>query len=187
MPTAIHERFLDLVEDKIRCQLKILREGPDKNKAHFAQKIQPARSSEIRYAAASPLLPPPAASPSKNNPDASFWHDDAQYPGVVLEVAYSQKQKALDRLVETYLLDSDASVQVVIGLDIGYERNKTRLATLSVWRTQIVPTTADTNELRVVKVVADQVMLYSLSLSLYLHLPWVLAINPPYLYLLHTY
>jgi hypothetical protein len=62
----------------------------------------------------------------------------------------------LDRLAEDYLLDSDASVQAVVGLDIGYGETGSRKATLSVWRTRMFRT-ATGDELRVVKEVADEV------------------------------
>jgi len=95
---------------------------------------------------------------SKHEPDASFWHDDAQYPGVIIEVACSQKRKRLSRLAEDYLLDSDASVQVVVGLDIEYGMKETSKATFSTWRTQLFDT-ADGDELRVVEEIADQVII----------------------------
>ena len=93
---------------------------------------------------------------SKHVPDASFWHEDAEYPGVIIEVAYSQKRKKLGRLAEDYLLDSDASVQVVIGLDIEYGNKGSRKATLSVWRTHVAHT-ANGDELRVVQEIVDEV------------------------------
>jgi hypothetical protein len=96
----------------------------------------PARSTEIYF----PVDDAPSSTKSKHEPDASFWHDDAQYPGVIIEVAYSQKWKRLGRLAEEYLLDSDASVQVVVGLDIEYSKKGSRKATLSVWRTHVVHT-----------------------------------------------
>ncbi|KAF2802115.1 uncharacterized protein BDZ99DRAFT_492279 [Mytilinidion resinicola] len=130
MPTGVHELFIDGVEDAIRSQLKAIRSGSDRA-ALFAQKVRPARSTEI-----------------------SFPHDDAQYPGVIIEVAYSQK-KRLSRLVEDYLLDSDASVQVVVGLDIEYGKEGSRKATLLVWRAQIAHTT-NGDELRVVREIADE-------------------------------
>jgi hypothetical protein len=55
----------------------------------------------------------------------------------------------LGRLAEEYLLDSDASVQVVVGLDIEYGKKGSRKATLSVWRIHIAHT-GDGDELRVV-------------------------------------
>jgi len=135
MPTAVHELFIARVEDAIHSQLKLIREGSSST-AIFAQKVHPARSTGIYC----PVDDAPPSTKSKHEPDASFWHDDAQYPGVIIEVAYSQKRKRLGRLAEEYLLDSDASVQVVIGLDIEYGKKESRKATLSVWRTHVVHT-----------------------------------------------
>ena len=127
MPTGVHELFIDGVKDAIRSQLKVIRSGSDRA-ALFARKVRPARSTEIYF----PLNDVPPSTKSKYEPDASFWHDDAQYPGVIIEVAYSQKRKRLGRLAEDYLLDSDASVQIVVGLDIEYGKKGSRKATLSV-------------------------------------------------------
>src|SRR5579862_627336 len=151
MPTGVHELFIDSVEDAIRCQLKTIRGGSDEA-ALFAQKVRPARSTEIYF----PVDDAPPTIKSKHEPDASFWHDDAQYPGIIIEVAYSQKRKRVGRLAEEYLLDSDASVQVVVGLDIEYGKEGSRKATLSVWRTHVVHTD-DGDELRVVQEIADEV------------------------------
>lgn len=151
MPTGVHELFIDGVEDAIRSQLKTIRSGGDKA-AFFAQKVRPARSTEI-YFPVDNALP---GTRLKYELDASFWHKDARYPGVIIEVAYSQKRKRLARLAEDYLLDSNASVQVVVGLDIEYGKKGSRKATLSVWRTYVV-ITAEGNELRVVQEVADEV------------------------------
>ncbi|KAF2007251.1 hypothetical protein P154DRAFT_614661 [Amniculicola lignicola CBS 123094] len=150
VPTGIHELFIDGVEDAIRSQLKAIRSGSDST-ALFAQKVRPARSTEIYF----PVDDAPPATKSKHEPDTSFWHDDAQYPGVIIEVAYSQKKKRLGRLAEDYLLDSDASVQVVIGLDIEYGKKGSRKATLSVWRSHMIHT-SDGDELRVVQDIADE-------------------------------
>ncbi|KAF2268619.1 hypothetical protein CC78DRAFT_609331 [Lojkania enalia] len=79
----------------------------------------------------------------------------ARYPGVIIEVAYSQKRKNLERLAEDYLLDSNASVQVVIGLDIKHSRKGSRKATLLVWRTHVV-CSADGNKLRVAQSVVHE-------------------------------
>ncbi|KAK4996010.1 hypothetical protein LTR66_004285 [Elasticomyces elasticus] len=151
MPTAVHELFVDGVEDAIRSQLKDIREGSG-SAAMFARKVQTARSTEIYF----PVEGSPSGTKSKHEPDASFWHSDAQYPGVIFEVAYSQKRKNLSRLAEDYLLDSDASVQIVVGLDIEYGSTKSRKATLSTWRTQVFHT-GDGDELRVVQAVANEV------------------------------
>ena len=85
----------------------------------FALKVRPAQSTETYF----PVENAPSTTKSKYEPDASFWHDDARYPGVIIEVAYSHKKKMLDRLAEDYLMDSDASVRVVVGLDIEYGKS----------------------------------------------------------------
>ena len=151
MPTGVHEIFIAGVEDAIYTQLKAIRDGPD-GAALFAQKVRPARSTEIHF----PVDDAPHSTNSKHEPDASFWHDDAQYPGVIIEVAYSQKRKRLDRLAEDYLLDSDASVRVVVSLDIGYGKKRSLKTTISVWRTHVAHTD-DGDELRVVQEIADEV------------------------------
>jgi hypothetical protein len=149
MPTGVHELFLNGVEDGIRGQLKTIRNGTGK-KAQFAQKVQDARSTEIHFTTGA------LSNRSKYEPDASFWHDDAQYPGVIIEVAYSQKKTRLGRLAENYLLDSDASVRAVVGLDIEYGKKGSRKATISIWRPQLFDT-ADGPELRAVQEVEDEV------------------------------
>ena len=93
---------------------------------------------------------------SKYQPDTSFWHDNVKYPGVIIEVAYSQKRKRLHRLAENYLLDSDASVQAVVGLDIEYGMKGSHKAALSVWRTREF-LTDDGHELRVIQKISDEV------------------------------
>jgi hypothetical protein len=74
-----------------------------------------------------------------------FVRNDIHIPG-----------NACGRLAEDYLLDSNASVQVVVGLDVEYGDKESRKATLSVWRTHVVKT-ADGDELRVVQEVEDDV------------------------------
>ena len=151
MPTAVHELFIARVEDAILSRLKSIRERSD-GTATFAQKVNPARSTEVRFPAESS----PSDRRSKHEPDTSFWHDDAQYPGVVIEVAYSQKRERLARLAEVYLLDSDASVQAIVGLDIEYGKKGSRKATLTVWRTRERDTSTG-KELYVEKEVKDEV------------------------------
>ena len=151
MPTAVHEPFIARVEDAILSRQKSSSNGSD-DAATFAQKVTPAWSTEIRFPAESD----PSDRKSKHEPDTSFWHDDAQYPEVVTEVAYSQTRKRLDWLAEDYLLDSDASVQAVVGLDIEYGKEGSRKATSTLWRTRVYHTSTG-DELRVEREVTDEV------------------------------
>lgn len=151
MPTAVHQLFVARIEDAIFSQLKSIREGLGAA-ASFAQKVYPARSTEVHF----PVYDTITGRNSKHEPDASFWHDDAKYPGVVIEVAYSQKKKRLGRLAEDYLLDSDANIRVVVGLDIEYGKKGSRRAAVSTRRTHPVHT-ADGDELQVVQEATDEV------------------------------
>ncbi|CAG8250476.1 unnamed protein product [Penicillium salamii] len=54
------------------------------------------------------------------------------YPGVIVEICYSQKSKRISHLVNDYILNTDGSVNVVIALDIDYKGSKR--ATMIVWR-----------------------------------------------------
>ncbi|KAH8722734.1 hypothetical protein GQ44DRAFT_729367 [Phaeosphaeriaceae sp. PMI808] len=122
LPTDVHKLFLGDLRDAISSQLKSIREGSD-DAAAFARRVYSARSSEIYF----PVENDSSGRKSKHDPDQSFWHERARYPGVIIEVAYSQKKKRLERLAEGYLLDSDANVQAVVGLDIGYGKKGLRL------------------------------------------------------------
>ncbi|EKV12619.1 hypothetical protein PDIG_42200 [Penicillium digitatum PHI26] len=69
---------------------------------------------------------------SERNPDASFKHEKAKYPGVIIEVCYSQKFRAAADLADDYILDTNGNVKLVIALNIEYRGSKK--ATLSIWR-----------------------------------------------------
>lgn len=162
MPTAVHELFIDSFEDIIKNCLKDIREEPSSAAAKFAQKIRAARSTSIYF----PVENSTTDTKSKHDPDASFWHMNAKYPGVIIEVAYSQQQKSLSRLAEDYLLDSDASVQVVVGLDIEYGDPRSCQATMSLWRTQVT-NADDGDELRVVQTIVKEVCFTFMRQSLF--------------------
>jgi hypothetical protein len=66
MPTAVHALFIACVEDAIFRQLKSIRGGLD-DAAAFAQKLYPARSTEMYF----PIENKPTATKSKHELDAS--------------------------------------------------------------------------------------------------------------------
>ena len=68
----------------------------------------------------------------RHEPDIRFQHKDAAWPGVVIEVAYSQKRKSLVSLADNYILGSYGGISVVVGLDLDYTKSKE--ASISVWR-----------------------------------------------------
>lgn len=146
MPTNTHEVFGASVVDEIQTQLKRIGAGTTEE-AEFAKVIKHLGSPRLQF-------PADEASDeeviddgkeeerehlSKYNvhePDAAFGLYDAQWPGVVIEVSYSQKSKMLKDLAEDYILGSNGNIRVVVGLEIEYRQSKK--ATLSIWRPQYV-------------------------------------------------
>jgi hypothetical protein len=157
MPSGLHETFIRNIDYEIHFQLRALAAGID-SAADFARSIQPTGSLQIKFeitgepgsqaasAEAKPLL---------HEPDASFSYLHAKYPGVVLEVSYSQKKKDLSRLADDYIIQSDGNIQIVVALDIEYQGSKK--ATLSVWRPQVVINERDGQEELIAAQVEDKV------------------------------
>ena len=74
------------------------------------------------------------AAQATHTPDIPFRHEEDALPGTIIEVAYSQASKDLQRLAYTYLVHSNAAVQVVFSFD--FKDGSTRRATFSVWRSK---------------------------------------------------
>jgi len=115
--------------------------------ATFTEKIRPTNSVTIEFN---------TSHDNKHSPDASFKHLDAKYPGVVMDVSYSQKRQDLPRLAQDYITRSNGAIKVVVGTDLDYRGKE---ATLSVWRAQIRVSTAGRKRLHVQQTLSDQVCL----------------------------
>lgn len=74
----------------------------------------------------------------------------------------SQKRKDLEKLADRYILDLDASVRVVVGLDIEYRSQKQKMAgsreaVFSVWRPEVIRNNGGGLELFAARRIKDQV------------------------------
>ncbi|KAG8408025.1 hypothetical protein J3459_018261 [Metarhizium acridum] len=147
MPTELHEWVISSVVGDLQHQLQKLGAGHGAS-AGFARAVD---------ARGSPTLDFTKTGYGRHDPDAQFRHLRAQYPGVVIEVSYTQKRKELAHIAEDYILGSKGSVRVVIGLDIEYRNSKK--ATLSVWRPDVVQNEAGEPELVAVQTTVDQILL----------------------------
>lgn len=145
MPGLLHESLTSYVTEEILRQLRTIAES-GRPSADFAGDIDNNASAEISFE---------DTEYGSHQPDASFQHFNAQYPGVVIELSYSQKKKDLERLANEYILGSNADIRVVIGIGIEYKGSKK--ATISVWRPEIVLNNAGEGELCAVQTVTDQV------------------------------
>lgn len=136
MPTPVHDFFAASVADEIKRQLRIISDGSGSS-SEFAAQICNGGSARLY------LLEADADEhdrytkpPHRREPDAQFQHRDAKYPGVVLEVSYSQDGKDLRKLARDYIQYSNGDIKVVIGINLEYRSS--REATLSVWHPRYI-------------------------------------------------
>ena len=166
MPTTTHEFFCSSVVFEIQRQLGIIATGTGEA-AEFAKNVSHQGSPRLQFPADEVRDEGEASSgdgeetaSSKydaHEPDAAFSHLDAQWPGIIIEVSFSQKEKELKDLAEDYILGSDGNIRVVIGLNIEYKQSKK--ATISVWRPQYVEQRDGREDLVSLQTVVDQVSL----------------------------
>ncbi|PVH97609.1 hypothetical protein DM02DRAFT_567701 [Periconia macrospinosa] len=143
MPSTLHEHFSRRVERALIEQIDSIGKG-DGEAASFARKVEAGGCERLFF-----------PDGSIHEPDASYGHEDTDYPGVIIEVSYSQKRKALSRLAYDYIIGSKTGIRVVIGLDIEYGPKRSPQATLSMWRHRRHQT-ADGAEHRVDQTIVDQ-------------------------------
>lgn len=125
MPSNVHEFCVSSLVCEIDSQLRHYRASEDPRSQAFAKDVRSIGSVDLE------LPPDDDGHINKHTPDGSFGHRQATWPGVVIEVAFSQSLKDLDRIAWDYISDSNGGIQVVVGLDLAYH---TKEATLSVWR-----------------------------------------------------
>jgi hypothetical protein len=159
MPTTVHETFIEQVVADILDQLRTLGLS-GKPCAIFARHIKSLGSSRIVFQSSAESDPTSDPRSEKtyirHEPDASFGHESARYPGVVIEVSYSQKRRSLTRLAEDYILESNGNIRFVVSLDIEYRGSKK--ATVSIWCPRIIKDERDgQSELVLHNIVDDQV------------------------------
>jgi hypothetical protein len=150
MATITHGTFASKLEYEIMKRLHSLADTEPDTHA-FIENIEPM-SGTINF----PLDEGRQRS-IEHVPDIMFIHKDATWPGVVIEVSNSQKRKSLVDLADDYILESNGSINVVVGVDLNYKKSKE--ASVSIWR--LKKSTNDDGEVEgeVVQVVDNQVSL----------------------------
>lgn len=142
MTTLTHEKVIAETVQNILLQRQKMIDNLPQDAAKFVQQIKWQGTSRIilrdepgrkETSVDGNLIYP------KRCPDASFQYDSTKYPQVVLEVAYSQMEKNLPNIAESYIIGSAGNIRVVVGINLNYLRKntkgpKTKLATLSIWR-----------------------------------------------------
>ena len=111
------------MSEETKAQLQHIKDGNDEA-ASFAERISSVRSGSIQ------LRDRPYI---QRQPDTQFQHDEAEYPGVVFEVACSQNTRDLRRAACTYIQYSNANIKAAaVGFELGYGTKKE--ARVSMWK-----------------------------------------------------
>ncbi|KAF8848423.1 hypothetical protein BDZ45DRAFT_732937 [Acephala macrosclerotiorum] len=128
MPTRLHESFIGSVARDIDHQLRLIASGNGPS-AEFARDVEDDRSSRLSFKISDNEI-------SRHEPDSSFYHIKAKWPGVIFEISYTQKRPDLAKLAHVYIVESNGTSRAVVGLDIEYKgkRKQTKRATISIFR-----------------------------------------------------
>lgn len=127
MPSPVHDFFSTLFANYVRDELKSTAEKGGEA-GEFASQITSGGSSRILLTEQETERPQGVI---RRQPDAQFQHPRAAYPGVVVEVSYSQDGKNLKKLAQDYILYSNGDIKAVVGFDINYGE---KMCTVSLWR-----------------------------------------------------
>ena len=148
MPSALHERFNASIEGAIDGAIADLgrRLGQSGEKGDSGRAVEDGKlAAELgklykgRSATIELKVPPNLISPSdgsqesgssskqesekivKRSPDASFYHpSQPDHPTLVVEVSYSQQQKDLPYLADSYIVDSAHAIRAVLCIKLPY-------------------------------------------------------------------
>ncbi|RSL82715.1 hypothetical protein CEP52_016899 [Fusarium oligoseptatum] len=143
MPSPTHDAFVCLIERAI-CD-ELARIGRDDDTASpFTSQILGAGSSRIfldgydddKEEESERNERDGLPKQTRRQPDAQFQHRKAAFPGVVVEVSYSQDKKQLSKIAKQYIYHSDGDIKAVICIDINYGSSQ---STISLWKPRFTP------------------------------------------------
>ncbi|KAI8949999.1 hypothetical protein F4801DRAFT_374391 [Xylaria longipes] len=139
MPTAFHELLSQNIEKAILLWLEAIQKkqancstkrcpGPQCTDGHttaMAKRIEGYRSTSVHNS--------DLAECDKKDPDLSYQYEDeeSEYPGLVVEVGWSQSSDKLEKKCKWYIEQSNGETRTVIGVDLYdlyrcYPKPKTR-------------------------------------------------------------
>ena len=147
MPSFVHDTFAGRLSMDITdwfSRIKYTNERSSDRTIATVAMIDPTVGSNILF----PVTLP--GCPEQQGPDVSFQHDDSIYPGLVIEVAWSQRPLKLSQRADCYIRRSNGGIHTVIGVDlhdIWLERQRpgsgSQMAKFSIWRAKVDDPTGD--------------------------------------------
>ena len=131
----MHEILISLVQASIERQLDKFRTSDIAELALYTNNILNGGSTNIRL-----------KDGSRHQPDLQFVNELSRFPGLIVEVAYSQSVrengKSLSRLAEKYVLQSSGDIKLVIGVTIKRDPDQKHplsfKGNISLWKSSIV-------------------------------------------------
>ncbi len=129
-PTVLHSCFMSLVAREIITRIHEIAESDDLASSSFAKNIHGMGSARLDLLGTEQQEGKPKM---RRDPDYSFKHYEARWPGVVLELSYPAKRRALPHLADDYLLETNGDIRILVGLDLD---TVTKRATISTWQPQ---------------------------------------------------
>jgi len=158
MPSDLHESFVESIGHEVTTQLAQAGKGDDEA-AEFARKISNVGSGTLNLRefdsdSDMPNEPSRSTKVMRKEPDKQYQHCAATYPGVIIEVEYSEKFEITERYARQYIRYSKGDIKAVIGVSLGYRKKE---ASISVWRPKFTFYEDDTTDLDVACSVHRQV------------------------------
>ncbi|KAK3350174.1 hypothetical protein B0T25DRAFT_549974 [Lasiosphaeria hispida] len=123
MAGDLHETVIKGCETVVAEQLLDIRRGNNQVAAGLAQGVRPRGSVKVVNEDGG----------SHYCPDGSWSHKDAIELGVILDVSHSQQRQDLPFLADEYILGSNGLTQLVIGIDLEYQKNKGKEVRVMIW------------------------------------------------------
>ena len=121
MPGPLHETLSEEISVDISFQLNTLARGAKGRAAEFARGIDKTGSADVTFNDHADVL----------QPDKSFSHEDCGFPGLVIEISWSQREKDVVEKARSYLKWSKGEIRTVVGIECGYRRKAP--ATFTIW------------------------------------------------------
>ncbi|EXJ83983.1 hypothetical protein A1O3_04650 [Capronia epimyces CBS 606.96] len=113
----------------IESQFEVFRSASDDKVAKFGQDFYGIGSSHVKPCYEGLL--------SKRCPDLSWAHwGHSFYPGLVIEVGYSQTRKSMENRVFDYFYGSKGKIKIVISIDLKPSK-KSKKASIEMWKSSV--------------------------------------------------
>ncbi|OIW22360.1 hypothetical protein CONLIGDRAFT_224529 [Coniochaeta ligniaria NRRL 30616] len=130
MPSLLHEVCIRHLQGLVTTFLTDVASARSGCIGTFAENILDASSADVKLANISDK--------ARRSPDLQFKHQDAPKPGIVIEVAYAEQGRDLEKMARQYIEGTGGDCKVVIGVDTPYHYSKSKDWTVSMWRTTFV-------------------------------------------------